>query len=150
VVVFPWWYCRIVGTGDNQQAVDGENQRARWPTYALYRLDLKQEPEDKVAWIEKKKRIDHCFFTLRFRASRPLIPSSRPCISCNKQPAGVLLELAKLERRAPQSRQGTETNTSAEFFQRKNTEPESVGTAVVMYIRHKARCALYLLKLRSV
>jgi hypothetical protein len=27
----------IVGT-DNQQAVDGENQRARWPAYALYRL----------------------------------------------------------------------------------------------------------------
>jgi hypothetical protein len=42
-----------VDTSDNQQAVDGENQRARWPTYALYRLDLK-EPGDKVAWIEKK------------------------------------------------------------------------------------------------
>jgi hypothetical protein len=49
----------------------------------------------------------------------------------------------------------TKQNTlaEAEFFQRKNTEPgtqpESVGTAVVMYI-HKARCALYLLNLRSV
>jgi hypothetical protein len=35
------------------------------------------------------------------------------------------------------------------FSKEKNTEPESVGTAVVMY-EHKARYALYLLKLRSV
>jgi hypothetical protein len=32
--------------------------------------------------------------------------------------------------------QGTEKNKT-------NTEPESVGTAVVIYV-HKARCALYL------
>jgi hypothetical protein len=33
----------------------------------------------------------------------PRAPSSRPCISCNKQPAGVL-GLAELERKQPQSR----------------------------------------------
>jgi hypothetical protein len=43
-----------IASTDNQQAVDGENQRARSVVdlYALYRLDLK-EPGDKVAWIEK-------------------------------------------------------------------------------------------------
>jgi hypothetical protein len=35
----------IVDTG-NQQTIDGDNQRAQWPTYALYRLSL------EGAWIQ--------------------------------------------------------------------------------------------------
>jgi hypothetical protein len=92
-------------TPENQRAFDGENQRDRWPTYdlhALYRpgldqLDLK-ESGDKAARIEKKQ----CLLLLQPDFA-PRAPSSRPCASCNKQPAGVL-ELAELERRAPQRR----------------------------------------------
>jgi hypothetical protein len=60
-----------------------------WP--ALYR------PDEGVWWIRKALAVTIAFFTAGFRASRA------PCISCNTQPSGVL-ELAKLERRAPQSR----------------------------------------------
>jgi hypothetical protein len=55
---------------------------------------------DKVAWIEKKTQR---LFEVAQPDFAPRAASSRPCISCNKQPAGVL-ELAKPERRAPQSR----------------------------------------------
>jgi hypothetical protein len=43
-----------VGT-DNQQAVDGENQRARarWPTYMRSTGFIWKEPGYKVAWIER-------------------------------------------------------------------------------------------------
>jgi hypothetical protein len=40
---------------------------------------------------------------LTFQRVLLFFPSSRPCISCNKQPAGVLA-LAKLQRKQPQSR----------------------------------------------
>jgi hypothetical protein len=66
---------------------------------ALFRLDLK-ESGYKVAWIENPLQHVNYFLQPDFA---PRAPSSRPCFSCNKQPAGVL-ELAKLERRGPQSR----------------------------------------------
>jgi hypothetical protein len=82
-----------LSTPENQQAFDGENQRNRWSTYVLStRLDLK-ESGDKVAWIERPS-LSLLLFSLWDFA--PRAPSSRPCISCNKQPAGVL-ELAELE-----------------------------------------------------
>ena len=91
-----------MSTPENQQAFDGENQRDRWSAYvlcALYRLDLK-EPGYKVARVEKYVQRLLPFFQGDFA---PRAASSRPCFSCNKQPAGVL-ELAELERRGPQSR----------------------------------------------
>jgi hypothetical protein len=44
----------IVDTG-NQQTVDGDNQRAQWPTYmrSTGRLALEGACRYKVAWIEK-------------------------------------------------------------------------------------------------
>jgi hypothetical protein len=42
----------IVDTG-NQQAIDGDNQRAQWPTYMRSTGLLWKEPGYKVAWIEK-------------------------------------------------------------------------------------------------
>jgi hypothetical protein len=90
----------LPGTPETQQAVDGENQRGRWPTYvaALYRLDLKG-PGDKVAWIESPSQGD---FAPR---ARPLIQAMCSKQFKFKQSAGVL-ELAKLERKQPQSRYG--------------------------------------------
>ena len=83
-----------LSTPENQQAVDGDKQRDRLSTgSALFRLDLK-ESGYKVAWIEKSVLSLLLFFLWDFA---PRAPSSRPCFSCNKQPAGVL-ELAKLER----------------------------------------------------
>jgi hypothetical protein len=49
-----------------------------------------------VAWIEKTPQCVNYFLQPDFA---PRAPSSRPCISCNKQPAGVL-ELAKRKTRA--------------------------------------------------
>jgi hypothetical protein len=69
---------------------------------ALYRLDLK-EPGYKVAWIGKPSLSLLLFFLWDFV---PRAPSSRHvlvAIRSNKQPAGVL-ELAKPERKQPQSR----------------------------------------------
>ena len=45
----------------------------------------------------------------------------------------------KAERVQEEALEKNKTNSSVWFFQRKNTEPESVGTAVVMYIRRAAR-----------
>ena len=42
----------IVDTG-NQQTIDGDNQRAQWPTYMRSTGLLWKEPGYKVAWIEK-------------------------------------------------------------------------------------------------
>jgi hypothetical protein len=42
----------IVDTG-NQQAVDGDNQRARWLTYMRSKGLLWKEPGYKVAWNER-------------------------------------------------------------------------------------------------
>jgi hypothetical protein len=42
----------IVDTG-NQQAVDGDNQRAQWPTYMRSTGFLWKKPGYKAAWIEK-------------------------------------------------------------------------------------------------
>jgi hypothetical protein len=89
-----------LSTPENQQAVDGDKQRDRLSTgSALFRLDLK-ESGYKVAWIEKPLQCLNYFLQPDFA---PRAPSSRPCISCNKQPAGVR-EQAKLERRGAQSR----------------------------------------------
>jgi hypothetical protein len=64
----------IVDTGSgagNQQAVDGSNQRARWPAYMRSTGLLWKEPGYKVAWVERvchylRKNIA----SLGFRASR--------------------------------------------------------------------------------
>jgi hypothetical protein len=68
---------------------------------ALYRLDLK-EPGDKVRSLDREKKKQRLFEVAQGDFTRRA-PASRPCISSNKQPAGVL-ELAKLERKQPQSR----------------------------------------------
>jgi hypothetical protein len=60
----------IVDSG-NQQAVDGENQRARWSTYMRSIGLIGRESGYKVAWIE---RVCQCIVTqtcasVGFRAS---------------------------------------------------------------------------------
>ena len=62
----------IVDNG-NQQTIDGDNQRAQWPTYMRSTGLLWKEPGYKVAWIEKPPTVRKLIFTARFRASRPLI-----------------------------------------------------------------------------
>ena len=42
----------IVDTG-NQQTIDGDNQRAQWPTYMRSTGLLWKEPGYKVAWVER-------------------------------------------------------------------------------------------------
>ena len=64
-----------LSTPENQQAVDGDNQRDRLSTgllCSLFTLDLK-EPGYKVAWIEKPVQRLLQFFLGGFRASRRLI-----------------------------------------------------------------------------
>jgi hypothetical protein len=63
-----------LSTPENQQAVDGDNQRARWPTYMRSTGLLALEG----AWIQSS--LDRTILSLRkniaslgFRASRPLI-----------------------------------------------------------------------------
>jgi hypothetical protein len=90
-----WWHCRHRKT--NRQSMAIESTRSMVDLCALYRLDLRESGDkDKAAWIEKKPQCLLLYLQPDFAPRAP--SSSRPCISCSKQPAGVL-ELAELERK---------------------------------------------------
>jgi hypothetical protein len=94
-----WWHVALSTLATNMQSMARINA-LEWPTYMrCYRLDL--EGAWKQSGLDRTIRSAGIVFF--FRGISRLAPSSRPCISCNKQPAGVLA-LAKLQRKQPQSR----------------------------------------------